>query len=98
MSAAVAGPELRIIVADEGGGLQPTADRPGLGLGLTLISKVCDTMSIVPRPAGGIEVRIVFKLAVALPAEDAPVAPAAAELGIGLPDPLSAVPAAPLPD
>jgi serine/threonine-protein kinase RsbW len=101
VTAAVAGPELWILVADEGGGMQPAANRPGLGLGLGLISQVCDDMSIVPRSAGGIEVQILFKLAVAAPGPEsqaAAVAPAAAELGVGLPEPLSAVPTAPLPD
>jgi serine/threonine-protein kinase RsbW/stage II sporulation protein AB (anti-sigma F factor) len=100
VTAALAGSELWILVADEGGGMQPETDRPGLGLGLGLISQVCDSMSIVPRSAGGIEVRILFKLDVAPPGPEpeAAVAPAAAELGVGLPGPVSAVPAAPLPD
>lgn len=65
VTAALAGSELWILVSDEGGGMQPRADRPGLGLGLGLISQVCDDMAIVPRSAGGTEVRILFKLAVA---------------------------------
>jgi serine/threonine-protein kinase RsbW len=101
VTVALAGSELWILVADEGGGMQPAANRPGLGLGLGLISQVCDDMSIVPRSAGGIEVRILFKLEVGAPGPEsqaAPVAPAAAELGIGLPGPVSTVPTAPLPD
>jgi serine/threonine-protein kinase RsbW len=101
LTAALAGPELWILVADEGGGMQPEADRPGLGLGLGLISQVCDNMSIVPRSTGGIEVQILFKLEAAARDPDAgaaPVAPAAAELGVGLRGPVSAVPAAPVPD
>jgi serine/threonine-protein kinase RsbW len=62
VTAALAGRELWILVADEGGGMQPRADRPGLGLGLGLISQVCDEMAIVPRSSGGTEVRILFKL------------------------------------
>jgi serine/threonine-protein kinase RsbW len=62
VTAALAGRELWILVADEGGGMQPRADRPGLGLGLGLISQVCDDMAIVPRSSGGTEVRILFKL------------------------------------
>lgn len=101
VTAAVAGSELWILVADEGGGMQLEAERPGLGLGLGLISQVCDDMSIVPRSGGGIEVRLLFKLEVAARGPEpmaAAVAPAAAELGVGLPGPVSAVPAAPLPD
>ena len=52
VTAALAGRELWILVSDEGGGMQPRADRPGLGLGLGLISQVCDDMAIVPRSAG----------------------------------------------
>ncbi len=54
--------ELWILVADDGGGMQPNAERPGLGLGLGLISQVCDDMAIVPRSGGGVEVRIRFTL------------------------------------
>ena len=63
VTAALTGRELWILVADEGGGMQPQPDRPGLGLGLGLISQVCDTMAIVPRSGGGTEVRILFTLA-----------------------------------
>ncbi len=113
VTAALADRELWILVSDEGGGMQPQADRPGLGLGLGLISQVCDDMAIVPRSSGGIEVRILFKLAVVpeRPEPDpkhsrperprpqgAPVAPAPAEMAVGLPGPVSAVAAAPLPD
>jgi serine/threonine-protein kinase RsbW len=99
VTAALAGPELWILVTDEGGGMQPEADGPGLGLGLGLISQVCDEMSIAPRSAGGIEVRILFKLEMAAPGPElqaAPVAPAAAALGVGLPGRVATVPAAPL--
>ena len=60
-AAAVAG-ELWILIADDGGGLQPQADRPGLGLGLGLISQVSDDLAIVSRTGGGTEVRMRFTL------------------------------------
>jgi serine/threonine-protein kinase RsbW len=66
LTAAVAGQELWLLVADDGDGLQPQTDRPGLGLGLGLISQVCDEMAIVARSSGGTEVRIRFDL---VPAE-----------------------------
>ena len=56
------GSELWLLVADDGDGLQPETDRPGLGLGLGLISQVCDEMAIVARSSGGTEVRIRFDL------------------------------------
>lgn len=62
VTAALAGRELWLLVADDGGGLQPAADRPGLGLGLGLISQLSDEMAIVARACGGTEVRIRFDL------------------------------------
>jgi anti-sigma regulatory factor (Ser/Thr protein kinase) len=55
--------ELWIIVCDSGSGMQLSTDRPGLGLGLGLIAQVSDHMTIVPRPAGGTELRMRFDLA-----------------------------------
>ena len=40
-------------------------DRPGLGLGLGLISEVSDDFAIVSRATGGTEVRIRFNLVTA---------------------------------
>ncbi len=112
VTAALAGRELWILVSDEGGGMQPQADRPGLGLGLGLISQVCDDMAIVPRAAGGIEVRILFQLAAGperpasepqrqpqLPrAQSASFTGTPAEMSVGLVGAVPAVPAAPLVD
>src|ERR1700749_1549498 len=39
VNAAVASGELWILISDDGCGLKPRADRPGLGLGLRLISQ-----------------------------------------------------------
>lgn len=55
--------ELRVVVADEGAGMTPRADRPGMGLGLGLISEIADRFVVRPRAAGGTEVRISFRLA-----------------------------------
>lgn len=113
VTAALAERELWILVADEGGGMQPRADRPGLGLGLVLISQVCDDMAIVPRSSGGTEVRILFSLSAApehehpaplrrqterQPSRRAPVTKTAAQTSVGLARPVPAVPAAPLVD
>jgi anti-sigma regulatory factor (Ser/Thr protein kinase) len=75
VNAAVASGELWILISDDGGGLKPQADRPGLGLGLGLISKVSDDFAIVSRATGGTEVRIRFNL-VATEAPAAETAPA----------------------
>ncbi len=65
VNAAVASRELWILIADDGCGLQPRADRPGLGLGLGLISQVSDDFAVVSRATGGTEVRIRFNLVTA---------------------------------
>lgn len=62
LNAAVASGELWILISDDGCGLRPRADRPGLGLGLGLISEVSDDFAVVSRATGGTEVRIRFNL------------------------------------
>jgi serine/threonine-protein kinase RsbW len=63
VNAAVAAGELWILISDDGCGLEPRADRPGLGLGLGLISQVSDDFAIVSRASGGTEVRMRFNVA-----------------------------------
>lgn len=62
VTAALVSDELWILVADDGCGLEPRTDRPGLGLGLGLISQVSDDLTIVRRAGGGTEVRMRFDL------------------------------------
>lgn len=62
VNAAVVTGQLWILVSDDGCGLEPRADKPGLGLGLGLISQVSDDFAIVSRASGGTEVRIRFNL------------------------------------
>jgi serine/threonine-protein kinase RsbW len=54
--------ELSVLVADEGGGLSPRIDSPGLGLGLILIAQACDELDIIKRQGGGTELRMRFGL------------------------------------
>ena len=110
VTAALAGHELWILIADEGSGMRPRAARPGLGLGLGLISQVCDDMAIVPRSCGGTEVRLLFNLAVGsgqIPqsrrpqgqqSQNAAVIGTPAELSVDGGGPVPAVPAASLAD
>jgi anti-sigma regulatory factor (Ser/Thr protein kinase) len=67
VTAISASDELWILIADDGCGLEPRSDRPGLGLGLGLISQVTDDLAIAPRATGGTEVRMSFKLVGAKP-------------------------------
>jgi serine/threonine-protein kinase RsbW len=54
--------QLWVTVVDHGSGLRAGADRPGLGLGLGLISGLSDDFSILAPASGGTEVRIRFEL------------------------------------
>ncbi len=62
VTAALVCDELWVLVGDDGCGLEPRTDRPGLGLGLALISQVSDELTVVPRAGGGTEVRMRFAL------------------------------------
>jgi anti-sigma regulatory factor (Ser/Thr protein kinase) len=62
VTAAVVEDELWVLIADDGCGLEPAADRPGLGLGLGLIAQLSDHVAIAPRANGGTEVRMRFNL------------------------------------
>ena len=41
-----------VSVSDDGDGMTPRSDSPGLGLGLPLIATLCDAVSIGPASAG----------------------------------------------
>ena len=63
LTAALAGDELWLLVADDGAGLRPNGQSPGLGLGLALIAQATDGLTIVTRAGGGTELRMRFRLA-----------------------------------
>ncbi|HEY3020093.1 MAG TPA: ATP-binding protein [Solirubrobacteraceae bacterium] len=53
---------LRIVVADDGRGMQPRTDSPGLGLGLPLMAQVAQKVQIESAPRRGTEVTLDFQL------------------------------------
>jgi len=50
-------------VADEGRGMLPRTDSPGLGLGLPLIAQMAESLEVHDRRGGGTEIRMAFALA-----------------------------------
>jgi serine/threonine-protein kinase RsbW/stage II sporulation protein AB (anti-sigma F factor) len=50
-------------VADEGRGMLPRTDSPGLGLGLPLIAQMTESLEVHDRVGGGTEIRMAFALA-----------------------------------
>lgn len=59
LEAHVADGELRFVIADEGEGLAPRADSPGMGLGLPIIAQMSDRFEIVSGPEGT-EIHLAF--------------------------------------
>jgi serine/threonine-protein kinase RsbW/stage II sporulation protein AB (anti-sigma F factor) len=62
VTAAVAGNELWVLIADDGHGLEGGSHHPGLGKGLALIATVSDDLWVVNRSGGGTELRMRFRL------------------------------------
>jgi serine/threonine-protein kinase RsbW len=62
ISATVLGDELQVAVCDWGQGIRPRADSPGLGLGLSLIAALAETVQLGQDTAEHTEVRMTFSL------------------------------------
>jgi serine/threonine-protein kinase RsbW len=56
------GDRLVLSVADEGGGMSPRHDSPGLGLGLPLVGRVAHRVDITSQTGGGTRVSMCFDL------------------------------------
>ena len=56
------GGELLLSVADDGTGMAPRLDSPGLGLGLPLVGRVAERVDITAQAGGGTLVRMRFDL------------------------------------
>ena len=52
----------RVMVSDEGVGLRPRPDSPGLGLGLPLMAQLADRIDIADGTGHGVHVKMVFTL------------------------------------
>ena len=51
---------LRVAVEDEGTGMRPRVDSPGLGLGISLIERLTDRLMMEERSQGGLRVEFRF--------------------------------------
>ena len=60
LRAQVAEGELRLVIADEGAGLAPRTDSPGLGLGLPIMAHVSERFEVVSGP-DGTEIHLAFR-------------------------------------
>ena len=63
LQASVADDRLHVVISDEGGGMTPRSDSPGLGLGLPTIATLAASFSIAPGLGGrGTRVTLEFAL------------------------------------
>lgn len=51
-----------IEVSDDGAGMMPRLDSPGLGVGLPFIAETADSLDISSSPRGGAQLRMTFEL------------------------------------
>jgi serine/threonine-protein kinase RsbW len=68
--ASMAGDELTVVVRDWGRGIRPRADSPGLGLGLSLIAALAETVQLGHDGEEHTEVRMTFALCEQAPAQN----------------------------
>lgn len=63
LTAAPEGGELAVVVRDDGSGMRPRPDSPGLGVGLPLMTHTTQSLKFSAPPDGGTEVVMTFGLA-----------------------------------
>jgi len=71
VSAGLADGALTVVVSDEGRGILPRPDSPGLGLGLPLIATLASSLELGTNDRDHTEVRMVFELDSAVPGASA---------------------------
>lgn len=59
--------EVTLMVEDDGRGMTPRMDSPGMGLGLPLIASACDRFDLRAAPSGGTRLCAWFRHDVAMP-------------------------------
>lgn len=57
------GDALMVVISDDGRGMTPNPDSPGLGYGLPLVAALSDEMGIEASDTGGTSVRMLFSIA-----------------------------------
>jgi serine/threonine-protein kinase RsbW/stage II sporulation protein AB (anti-sigma F factor) len=55
--------EMLVTVSDDGCGMVPRLDSPGLGVGLPFIAHIAETLDIDRTDGGGTELRMTFRIA-----------------------------------
>jgi len=63
IDATLEGDSLLVEVCDDGSGMMPRLNSPGLGVGLPLIADTVDTLDIGTSPRGGTLLRMSFRVA-----------------------------------
>ncbi len=61
------GDTLYVTVSDDGAGIMPRLDSPGLGVGLPFIAETADTLDIASTAGGGTELKMSFRVAADAP-------------------------------
>jgi anti-sigma regulatory factor (Ser/Thr protein kinase) len=59
----VPGDGLEVFVCDDGRGMLPRHDSPGVGLGLPLVATLAESFEVQARSGGGTQVRMAFEAA-----------------------------------
>lgn len=62
LTATVDGDDLCVVVTDDGSGMRPRPDSPGLGVGLPLMTRTTQSLRFGEGPEGGTEVTMRFGL------------------------------------
>jgi anti-sigma regulatory factor (Ser/Thr protein kinase) len=62
VAASIEGDNLLVEVCDDGSGMMPRLDSPGLGVGLPVIAHNADTLDIGNSPRGGTLLRMSFRV------------------------------------